>query len=92
MSPVAAFAKFMTLTMIGRCSRVELLLRAVGAHPGAAALRGASEVIAEEEADMPAGRVLHLEDAHILMIGRDVEALAEAEAEEAMRACRNRLR
>ena len=46
------------------------------AHPGARALRRPREVVAEEQADVAAVRVLHLEGAHVRMIDRHVLALA----------------
>ena len=45
--------------------------RAAG-HPGAALLGGAREIIADEQADVRAARVLHLPGAHVRVIERHV--------------------
>ena len=59
----------------------ELLLGPEGAHPGAAALRGPGEIVAEEQPDMPPV-ARHLPDAHVGMIARRVPDLGEVEPEE----------
>ncbi len=61
----------------------ETALAAEGAHPGAGAFGGAGEVVAEEDADVGAGRVRHLEGAHVRVVARQVVALGEGEAEQA---------
>ena len=60
----------------------KLLLDPQRRHPGAAALRGSGEIVAEEQADMAVVRAADLPDPHVGMPHRDVVALVEGEAEQ----------
>ena len=51
--PRAALAKFMHVDDDRPNVAAQLLLAAKGAHPGAAALGGPREIVAEEQRDMP---------------------------------------
>src|SRR4051812_24953693 len=62
----------------------ELLLAAEDAHPGTAALRGPSEVVAEEQPDVPPPPP-HLPGAHVGVVARRVLETREFKAEQAAR-------
>ena len=62
----------------------KLFLVAQRGHPGAAVLGAAREIIADEQADMAAGRVLHLEGAGVGVIERHADG-REAQAEQPAR-------
>src|SRR5688572_14023315 len=63
----------------------EPFLRAEGAHPSAAALRRAREIIPDEGADILAVRIHHLPGADVGMILWEILQFLEAQAEESMR-------
>ena len=69
---------------------VELLLRSQRRHPGAAALGGTSEIVAEEYAHVPAAGVGHFESAHVRVPDRDILALLKTQSEQAV--CRRERR
>ena len=69
----------------------ELLLVAQARHPGAAALRGSREIVAEEDADMPPVRPADLPDAHVRVIDRHIGARREGQAEQPVRRVERRL-
>ncbi len=60
---------------------IELFLIAISAHPGTAMLRGAREIIADEEANGATVPIAHRPGACIGMIERDILALLERQAE-----------
>ena len=62
----------------------QLLLVAQRGHPGAAVLGAPGKIIADEQTDMAALRILHLEGAGVWVIERDSHG-REAEAEQAAR-------
>ena len=68
----------------------QLLLIAQRGHPGAAVLGAAREIIADEQADVPAVRVRHLPGARVRMIERHVDRL-ERQAEQPARRFERRL-
>jgi hypothetical protein len=57
------------------------VLVAEAAHPGPRALAGAGEIVGEEDADMAVG-ILHFPGANVRMVGRQVGAFDEAQAEQ----------
>src|SRR5262249_60015389 len=63
----------------------ELLLVAQGGHPGAAVLRRAGKIVAEEQAAMTPGGVPHFPHPHVVMPDRDAIATLEGQAEQAVR-------
>ena len=69
---------------------VELLLRAQRRHPGAAALGGASEIVAEEYSHVAAAGVGHFERAYVRVPDRDILALLKIQSEQAV--CRRERR
>ena len=71
-SPSGALAKLQTLTMSGWMSPDELFLIAQRGHPGAAALGGPREIVAEEQPDLAAVGAAHLPDPHVGMPDRHV--------------------
>ena len=70
---------------------VELLLAAEIAHPRAAPLRRPGEIVADEQRDGRAVAPAHGPGANVGMIKLEVEALLEAEAEQAARGIEGRL-
>ena len=64
---------------------VEFLLIAQRGHPGAAALRGPGEIIAEEQADLVAAGAAHLPDPDVGMPHRQLGAHGKAQAEQTLR-------
>ena len=62
----------------------EFFLVAQRGHPGAGVLGAAREIIADEQADMTAGHVFHLEGARVRVIKRHIDG-REAQAEQTPR-------
>ena len=63
----------------------ELFLIAQRRHPGAAVLRAAREIVAEEKPAMPPGGIAHLPYPHVVMPDRDPVAAFEGQSEQAVR-------
>src|SRR5215471_9509272 len=63
----------------------ELFLVAQSRHPGAAVLRRARKIVAEEQSAMAPGGVPHLPHPHVVMPDRDAVATLEGQAEQAVR-------
>src|SRR5215471_14371082 len=63
----------------------ELFLVAQSRHPGAAVLRRAGKIVAEEQAAMAPGGVPHLPHPHVVMPDRDAVATLKGQAEQAVR-------
>ena len=81
----AAFGEIHHVDDNGADILVHPLLRAEGGVPGPAALGAPGEVVAEEEGDRAPVRVGHLEGPHVRVVHRNVMALGEGEAEQAVR-------